>query len=142
MKKTLFSLVVVLILLLGFMGCTDSPKLTLLSPPSEMHGIWEKKSGETVMSSLEITSNNIIMKNRPDFSEPYDVFNFAETEGMTIIDYKVSPTVYQILMHNGPVTDEPFNTGIYILTLKSSTTIEVFVAENGSSGIEKDYIKK
>lgn len=101
MKKLFLAFLLVTILVIS--GCEGMfPFLSPLDPPSWIQGSWEMTVGDTLISSLEFSSDNVI------WQSPSIGFNFkqlAQQSGVNVTDNNLTSTSYRITMSGSGTTE-------------------------------------
>ncbi len=106
-----------------------------LSPPSWSHGLWEYKAGDTTLSTLTFSSDNVILQYQQS-GTGFDFKALGKLQGMNITDSVVSDTVYELTLKGDGTTQ------IFTFTKKSATTLDMQLNTNGIIQSLDNYIKK
>ncbi len=121
MKKIFLALLLVVVLCIS--GCEGMlPFSSPLDPPTWIQGTWEMVVGDTLISSLVFSSDNVVWNSA---SIGFNFKQLAQQSGINITDRNVTSTSYQMTM-SGSGTTETFT-----FVLVSSDTLNMSLNTGG-----------
>lgn len=119
MKK---SLLVFLVLMIALIGCSLDMGVSPLSPPDWTTGTWNLMSGDTIISSLTFSSDNVIWNSS---GLGFDFKALDRQQGVSISDSEGTSTQYQFTMENSGQVQT------YTFTLVSPNTLNMSINTSG-----------
>ena len=121
MKKLLLTCLLVAVLVLS--GCEGMlPFSSPLDPPSWTQGTWELEVGDTLISSLVFSSDNVVWVSS---AIGFNFKQLAQQSGINITDRNLTATSYQITMSGSGETET------LTFVLVSSATLNMTLNSSG-----------
>lgn len=141
MRKGFLALFTMMALIFVLVGCdTGIPGIEnipgnteSLSPPSWTIGTWDLEAGDTLISSLTFSSDNVVWTAT---SMGFDLKEMSGTSGVALSDENVSTSVYKITMTGEGVTQT------YTFTKTGATTLTFTLSTNGVATILSGFEKR